>query len=166
MSGKNAWNKGLTKGMDSRLKSVSDKLSGVPKSLEHRKSLAAAKTGKFADKANNWQGGKSYQNHHMYLMNRFTRDGRRWYEHRWVAWKYIIKERDFLDDEEVHHIDLNRSNNEPENLMVLKSWDHNRLHRAIESGHVSKRDQIKWLMDNEIIFEVYTGENQDMQTAE
>lgn len=159
MSGREAWNNGLTKHTDKRLQSVSDKLSNVSKSPKHREKLSEAKTGKFADQSNNWQGGKSYQNHHLYLMNRFTRDGQRWYEHRWVSWKYIIKERDFLDDEEVHHIDRDRTNNDPQNLMVLAASDHNALHQAIAEGHSSKKAQIEWLMRNEIKFEVYNGEN-------
>ena len=40
------WNKGLTKNTDSRLQQISDKLTGVPLSNNHRKSISKAKKGK------------------------------------------------------------------------------------------------------------------------
>lgn len=165
MAGKTPWNEGLTKDTDKRVKSVSDKLKGREFSQETKEKMAAAKRGMVSEQANNWQGGKSYTNHLGYLMNRFTRDGRRWYEHRWLAWRFIISERDFEEDEEVHHIDRDRLNNDLGNLMVLKAESHNALHRAIDNGATTRDEQIAWLRDNGITFEVYDGKNKESDAA-
>lgn len=157
MQGATPWNNGLTKENDQRLKSVSDKLSGREKSDDHRKSLSDAKIGLTGDQTNNWQGGKSYISHLGYLVNRFTRDGVRWYEHRWVAYNAIG--RDFRESEEVHHVDRIRTNNDPSNLIVLMAGDHTRLHRAISRGINTKAEQIQWLQEHEIEFEVCDAEN-------
>lgn len=46
MYGKESWCKGLTKETDSRVKTISEKLTGIPKTEEHKKKLSEAKTGK------------------------------------------------------------------------------------------------------------------------
>lgn len=152
MSGRETWNKGLTKDVDPRLKSVSDKLSGRPKSEKHRASLSAAKTGKFAEESNNWQGGKSFIGALGYLQVR--RNGVNEYEHRVVAVSEITKGRTLRRDEDVHHMDFDKTNNDPENLMVLSGSDHTRLHSAMKSEKWPKCRQVKWLKDNGISFEV------------
>lgn len=54
----------------------------------------------------------------------------------WDGWVYehiVIAEEDLgralNDDEEVHHLDLNGANNSPNNLLVLTSSGHAKLHR-------------------------------------
>lgn len=54
------------------------------------------------------------------------------YEHVLVAEKTI--KRRLLPDEEVHHLDLNRSNNSPDNLVVLSSEAHVKLHAWLRRG--------------------------------
>lgn len=54
------------------------------------------------------------------------------YEHILVA-EFSIK-RKLLPDEEVHHLDLNRSNNAPDNLIVLSSEAHIKLHAWLKRG--------------------------------
>jgi hypothetical protein len=53
------------------------------------------------------------------------------YEHIYVMEKELG--RVLVSDEEVHHLDFNRSNNTPSNLIVLSSSHHSRLHRYLES---------------------------------
>lgn len=49
------------------------------------------------------------------------------YEHKVVAEKKVIK-RKLKDGEVVHHLDSNRSNNSPDNLLVLEESQHLKLH--------------------------------------
>jgi len=152
MSGREIWNKGLTKYVDSRLQSVSDKLSGVSKSSDHRASLAAAKTGKFAEEANNWQGGKPFIDANGYMQ--LAREGKNVYEHRVIAVLEITSGRELLPSEDVHHIDFNRGNNSAENLMVISDAGHSRLHSKMNNSVWSKQKQMEWLNMNGIKFEV------------
>lgn len=54
------------------------------------------------------------------------------YEHILIAEKTI--KRKLLPDEEVHHLDFNRSNNSPGNLIVLSSESHVKLHAWLRRG--------------------------------
>ena len=60
------------------------------------------------------------------------------YEHRYVAEQKIGRQ--LKADEEVHHIDHNRMNNSPENLVVLASSKHRKLH-GVE--HIKMRKRCK-----------------------
>jgi hypothetical protein len=57
------------------------------------------------------------------------------YEHIVVAEKDIG--RSIRDDEEVHHLDFNRLNNSPENLLVLTSSSHKKLHHWLKANNVN-----------------------------
>ena len=61
------------------------------------------------------------------------------YEHRYVAEQKIG--RHLKVDEEVHHIDHNRMNNSPENLEVLTSFEHRKLH-GVEYSKMRKRCKV------------------------
>lgn len=59
------------------------------------------------------------------------------FEHRLVAEKYLLNDTNSVEidgkrylskDFEVHHIDHNRKNNDPDNLLVLTKTDHAKLH--------------------------------------
>jgi hypothetical protein len=52
--------------------------------------------------------------------------------YRRVAEDYFQKK--LLPDEHVHHIDGDRNNNDPENLVIMKSLQHKRLHSSLYSG--------------------------------
>ena len=69
------------------------------------------------------------------------------FEHRLVAEKYLLTEENSVEidgkrylkkEYDVHHIDENRLNNDPSNLLVLLKSDHIRLHNA-KKPH--KRDE-------------------------
>jgi hypothetical protein len=60
------------------------------------------------------------------------------FEHRLVAEKYLLNDENTVEIDgikylspfyEVHHIDGNRLNNSPENLMVLTKSEHMKLHK-------------------------------------
>lgn len=57
------------------------------------------------------------------------------YEHVVVAEKMIG--RSIKENEVVHHLDLNRSNNRIENLIVLEKGQHTKLHAWIDGGAVT-----------------------------
>ncbi len=149
MFGREAWNKGLTKEDDPRLMSVSEALTGREVSLETRRKQSEAKVGLCGESANNWQGGSTYSN--GYGVTRSTINGVRNYAHRHVAEMFIG--RPLLSSEHVHHIDRNKMNNDPGNLIVIETEDHNRLHRAIEVGYESPEAQRNWLRENSIRYQ-------------
>jgi hypothetical protein len=149
MAGRESWNKGLTAATDSRLAGISAGRMGYDPGEETREKMRLAKTGKFGPDSNRWKGGKTYLN--GYGANRMTTGGVRKYTHRAVAEEALG--RPLLRTEHVHHIDRVKSNNVPENLLVLSNANHNKLHRAIEAGHASREAQLKWLTEHEIKFE-------------
>ncbi len=65
----------------------------------------------------------------------------------WKGYVYehiVIAEEDYgrtlTDNEEVHHLDLDRSNNRPSNLIVLDKRSHRKLHRWIDKGAPISKD--------------------------
>lgn len=60
------------------------------------------------------------------------------YEHICMAEEDL--NRSLLNDEEVHHLDLDRSNNNPANLIVLSKKAHRKLHKWIENGAFISKD--------------------------
>lgn len=76
------------------------------------------------------------------------------FEHRLVAEKYLLNENNSVEidgvlylkpDLEVHHIDENRLNNDPNNLLVLTKSEHKSLHskkrwRELFSGRIAKKE--------------------------
>lgn len=148
MFGIPAWNDGLTKETDVRVADVAEKLKGLSPGETTREKMRDAKLGKFGEESNAWRGGVQYSN--GYGVNRISVGGKRIYMHRFVAEQ--ILERELDTEEHVHHLDRNKHNNEPANLLVLMTDDHNRLHRAIEAGQSSREQQIAWLKENEIQF--------------
>lgn len=150
MSGRKAWNGGLTKSDDARVASISEKLTGRTVSQEAKERMRNAKLGKVRELANNWRGGLQYRN--GYGVHRRTVCGRRMYAHRLVAEKSLG--RPLKRSEHVHHIDRNKANNTPENLLVMSNGTHTRLHAELIKGDaVGKSEQIAWLLQNGCEFE-------------
>jgi hypothetical protein len=77
------------------------------------------------------------------------------HEHRAVMEEMIGRE--LMAGEEVHHIDFDRSNNAPENLMLVDSLEHKRLHIGSKGKNEGKpcvliTDQVKKLLSGQNFF--------------
>jgi hypothetical protein len=122
-------------------------------SPEHREKQAAAKRGKRGDETNHWKGG-------VYISGDYevvTLDGRKNYVHRAMA--ELLLDRELRTEEQVHHVDMNRKNNHPSNLIVLLGGDHTLLHRAMSAN--PGLDQRAWLITNHINFEDLGAHGED-----
>lgn len=115
-----AWNNGLTKETDERVKKYSDKLKGNPKSFnavikqsETRKRLF--REGKLIHP--NWQGGKSFEPYGVEFNRELKEEIRR-------RDNFTCQECGFNQEQlrctlDVHHIDFNKQNNQQNNLISL-----------------------------------------------
>lgn len=149
MHGKQAWNAGMTTEDPRIAKMVGAMRKGYDKP-ETRAKMAAAKIGKTGEQSNRWNGGVSKIG--PYREHRRTVDGRRMYEHRYVAEKCLGRR--LAPAEHVHHVDRDESHNLPANLLVLSEADHATLHGAIYRGECDTRaEQVEWLKKMNIKFE-------------
>ena len=82
---------------------------------------------------NFWKGGDKFtKNGYKRVPSQTGLDQE--YEHRKVM-KEILG-RDLMDDEEVHHINGNKTDNRPENLIVLSKAEHRRLEHVDPNIHL------------------------------
>lgn len=107
-----------------------------------RKKMADAATGKFLrENSSQWKGGKHLKNGYTFVMidvlppdsqamARLMTKGKYIAEHRIVA--AMIEGRPLQTDEVVHHVNGEKSDNRPENLIVTRRADHSMEHREIE----------------------------------
>lgn len=81
----------------------------------------------------NWRGGRSVEKRSGYVRLFCDTDGRpRYiYEHAYVA-EQILGRR-LAANEVVHHINCDKTDNRPENLLVVTRAQHVRLHRQLEA---------------------------------
>lgn len=151
--GKTPWNKGKTKDTDERLKIVSDKKTGVPLSDNHKQKLSEAKTGLRMEDTNNWRGGV-----HAPYPQQLDDKGHRKYTHRLIAEKILGAAA--IKDKDVHHINGNKQDPTPENLLVISSKAHISLHKhfGFSTISASKGEQLEWLTDNGFSY-LYVGDN-------
>lgn len=71
------------------------------------------------------------------------------YEHRYIASK--ILGRALMNNEDVHHLDLDSSNNHPNNLLILDSSQHTKFHNWLNNFHKEKKTLIYCIKCNEPI---------------
>ena len=148
--GQVAWNRGLTKETDERVKKYALNISGIPKTTEHKKKLRIWAKSRIGKKGANWQGGKKRITMYGYVLiyspNHPNRDKntRCVLEHRLVVEKFIGR---YLTKEEVvHHINENKSDNRIENLMLFKNLkEHSSFHSKIKQFGITNpiKRQIK-----------------------
>jgi hypothetical protein len=110
-------------------------------SPEHREKLAVAKRGRRGENANHWKGGTYLSGGAGYEM--ITVNGEKLYAHRHIA-ECAMKRR-LKKDEQVHHRNMDRLNNLPENLIVVKAQVHSILHAAMKRR--PSLDQTAWLVN-------------------
>lgn len=84
----------------------------------------------------NWTGGRQIQNGYVFLN---VGGGRRVQEHRIIAEQKIGRK--LLPSEVVHHIDGDKTNNDPSNLVVLTRAEHRALHDADIRAGKQRRHQ-------------------------
>jgi len=78
--------------------------------------------------------------------------GNIYFEHR-ILMELILNRR-LKDDEIVHHKDHNKSNNNPHNLKVMKSYDHLSLHHAGLKKPSNKRGNLPHKLTEDQIKEI------------
>ena len=81
----------------------------------------------------------------------FASESGRIREHRLIAEKYLLKDkysvtidgRKYLSPEyDVHHIDENKLNNSPNNLMILTRSEHKKLHHQLKKEKLAQKQEI------------------------
>lgn len=81
------------------------------------------------DRNPQWKGGVSYDRNRKLIYN----NKREYiYEYRLIMEEHLGRK--LLDDEEIHHIDLDPTNNKLENLQVMSHGEHSSLHRKLNTG--------------------------------
>lgn len=139
MFGKPSWNGGLTKVDDGRLENISRKLVGRKHSAETIEKLRNAKLGLRGQEASNYKRGW-WLNAAGYVEIK-NELGEKVYLHRHLA--EVSLERKLKRGEHVHHLDGDKQNNEPKNLIVILLKVHTLLHRHCFPASADM--QMKWI---------------------
>ena len=127
------WNKGKKMSPEScRKMSASGKLKIF--TLEHRQKMSEARQARVGDKAPDWKGGiiidrKGYLLKHS-PSHPYARTNGYIPFHRLVLEKKLG--RYLFPDELAHHIDFDKTNNDPDNLTPMKSGEHTQYHFQIK----------------------------------
>jgi len=119
MKGKHlvAWNKGLTKETDERVRRYGGKQKGIIFSEERRKKMSEAKEGLTGEKSNHWLGGISFDPYTPDFNGNFKRKIRKRDNYKCMICGKPQKE--LKRQLDVHHIDYNKLNSFPQNCVSL-----------------------------------------------
>ena len=104
------------------------------------------------DNNSSWKGGRKISSYGYVLIwkpeHPFANGDGNVFEHRLVAEKYLLDDENsvvingkkYLSKEYcIHHIDFDRTNNKPENLMVMKNTDHMSLHSTLRTNAKARK---------------------------
>lgn len=138
MFGRDAWNKGLTAETNETMAKIVECMKNRIVSEETREKLRQAKLGKCGEESCHWKGGPEHLGKNGYKTNY------KGYIHRQTVEKIIGRE--LLRGEHVHHLDGNRTNNTPENLIVLSPSSHSKLHHWMKDRIHEAPFQKLWLL--------------------
>lgn len=104
-------------------RNISESMTGKKLSPEHRAKVIKTLNHGRGDKNPYWKGGERINEWgYRYILM----DGKYVLEHRYVMEKHL--NRKLTLQEEVHHLDGNKLNNDISNLVVLSKSDHSKLH--------------------------------------
>jgi transposase len=120
--------KNYLKKYNMRVKSSSEVMSGRVLKQEHRdKVVKTLKSGLKGSSNPNWKGGRSWRGRNKessYIIIRV--DGKYVPEHRYVMEKHLGRK--LTTQEEVHHRNGNKHNNDISNLVILTKSEHAHMH--------------------------------------
>ena len=135
MYGRKPWNKNLTKETDSRVKMLSEAISGENNCRYGEKAWNSGKTGVFSEEyrrklseagfgENNsqWGGGKSFEPYGVEFNDELKERIRERDNHQCQLCG--VYEEDLTRALDVHHIDYDKENNDPQNLVSLHDSCH------------------------------------------
>ena len=94
--------------------------------------------------SSNWKGGRRIKSNgyvELYMTSHPKANKRKCiYEHQYVAEQMIG--RLLKDNEVVHHIDRNKSNNDPSNLVIMTKQEHSQLHNPDRIRGIKNRKRV------------------------
>lgn len=136
-----AWNKGLTAETDDRVRQYVEKLKGREISEEWKKRISEAAKKRFSDprKHPSWLGGKSFEPYPIEFNNALKRQIRTRDDYKCQECGVEEAELDRLLC--VHHIDYDKENNDPANLISLCIHCHTKtnFNRAYWTNHLRRK---------------------------
>ena len=151
MAGRPAWNKGLTAETNETIALMRDKNIGRVVTDETREKQRLAKLGLRGSESNNYKQGRHLVGKPGFQYWVIGDGDTKKYEHRLIAEAALCRE--IKKEEHVHHLNGDKLDNDPKNLLVLYRGAHIRLHKHCFPA--PKEEQLAWLSSqNEWFFEV------------
>lgn len=127
---------------DLKVKPQSEVMKGRKLTKEHRDKVVRTLRRGSGAKNGNWKGGETYVGRVKNgLYRKILVDGKYVLEHRYVMEQQLGRK--LRSDEEVHHVNGNKLNNLPDNLVLLSKSDHAKLHNNSPSVRFSKSVQMQ-----------------------
>lgn len=140
--------------------------------------------GKFGSQNHRWKGGRTFtaKGYVMVTAKNHPRN-----QHGYIAEHVLVAEgeigRYLLPNECVHHINLDKQDNRPENLIVMTISEHTHKHRGFQKiypckscGKPSKNNRplcldclygsVEWPNKNDVLFKLGRGESLNQQSKE